>query len=891
MTPLYKRLKSKGTTTYCFPSAAQHTSAAYQNPNFIMYFSNFALLNLPKQNTTTTSNAPIQWDFENSFDSSPGSIALNATTYSEQIVESLRNYVANQESTIKSSKLDNTQYYYNNNVLSTPTEKIFYKWLKKLNIIDFEKAAEGDDFVSTLTEFNSNSKTDDSYFPEVLWKERTVIAWEVPDNTEAKLYIYETASGLNLNKTEVEFLGDTNIKVGDKVILTFDNTSQVRTTYSKLVNVLESFPSTNTEGQRIVLSIIYGDSELVGASNISIKVAYNQVVNYVGEVNGVNNVQNNDRSYTEVYANIPDHVGRTPDILFRTSYDDNYKPNLTYPILPSQYQAEIVGAENFNSPIIANPQNYPGGYYGQFDTPDYVYQTSSGDVLRRSGDYYGVGGDVNTPVYDSTNIDGLGIDFEPSHYVKMNLRNEQLTSFEKFSALAINGLPPVDFSFNAILWYYTVETSKGEKATNLYAVSFLDNPENNKVESEAGVRFPTFDKLVSTDSQDGTSYTFAINLDFKLETESPQQLYNPDAINSLFSMDLYNDAMQKLTLANERFLTSIQGFSQVNSQLNALKQLLYTQPKISDLQANQKFLESLLRKYQTLQLIDSSTITTEQVETTGGTFIRLNNIDSSYGTLVKINSTSLYNTTGVVPYNLTLDNSKNALVNFINDDTSDITLLGNLQFVLSTELAYKQEITIDVNADAFSTKNKKFDLYLNSTLSDGTNKLVKLLSDLDLPIGYNAEAKTPQLSLRANGVPLLIDTTKNVIVEDGYTLRVPLIGNSNIISKQIKAGDIVSISNFTLEHPDGIFVIDGQYPIVEVDTLGNIVLLMSSSKVMESFVSKITIPTTINNYPTTGYLSAIPVLKAISRYQIKIVRTVSGETLDAEKRYSVSLIS
>ena len=57
--------------------------------------------------------------------------------------------------------------------------------------------------------------------------------------------------------------------------------------------------------------------------------------------------------------------------LFRTSFDDNYKPNQKFPILPSQYQPEIIGAESFTSPIRSNPENYPGDYWAQFDDPNY----------------------------------------------------------------------------------------------------------------------------------------------------------------------------------------------------------------------------------------------------------------------------------------------------------------------------------------------------------------------------------------------------------------------------------------------------------------------------------------------------------------------------------------
>ena len=116
---------------------------------------------------------------------------------------------------------------------------------------------------------------------------------------------------------------------------------------------------------------------------------------YVGDVSGVNNVQTSNKSYTEVTAQVPSYAGKTPDILFRTTANENYKPNMIFPILPSQYQPEILGAELFNSPIVNSPQNYPGSYYGQFDTTDFTYETESGDSIRRTGDYYGINGTIN----------------------------------------------------------------------------------------------------------------------------------------------------------------------------------------------------------------------------------------------------------------------------------------------------------------------------------------------------------------------------------------------------------------------------------------------------------------------------------------------------------------
>ena len=93
-TPLYKFLKSNGTSFYAFPGAAEDISAAYQNSNYKMYFSKFVLLNFPKQNLTAgTMSNPIVFDFDNSFQKS-----VNATppsNFNDQLIESLRNYIAN----------------------------------------------------------------------------------------------------------------------------------------------------------------------------------------------------------------------------------------------------------------------------------------------------------------------------------------------------------------------------------------------------------------------------------------------------------------------------------------------------------------------------------------------------------------------------------------------------------------------------------------------------------------------------------------------------------------------------------------------------------------------------------------------------------------------------
>jgi hypothetical protein len=127
VTPLYKKIRENGTSFYAFPGAAEDISAAYQNSNYTMYFSKYILLDLPKQDLTDpglTSSEYIYWNFA-SFSSIS---AIQPQTFAEQTIESLRNYVANQEITIRESRLNNTEYYYDTNALQNNQTFSFFWW-------------------------------------------------------------------------------------------------------------------------------------------------------------------------------------------------------------------------------------------------------------------------------------------------------------------------------------------------------------------------------------------------------------------------------------------------------------------------------------------------------------------------------------------------------------------------------------------------------------------------------------------------------------------------------------------------------------------------------------------------------------------------------------------
>jgi hypothetical protein len=890
-TPLYKFLKSNGTSFYAFPGAAEDISAAYQNSNYKMYFSKFALLNFPKQNLTAgTMSNPIIFDFDNSFQKS-----VNATppsTFSEQLVESLRNYVSNQEVVIRESRLNNTKYYYDTNALETPTEKIFFKWAKKLNIIDFEAAIPDDEYFSNLSEFQRNNINDDSYFPEYFWREREIFSWDA-------ISFYESGVAGYGGKLEIEFPGATNFRVGDKVKI-YDVSNSTIYNDTNLIgsdtfdgvktDVLYITPVGATQGQRIIMDINTTMSQEFETTG-QVELIYDRLVQYIGEVTGISNVQEANRNYTEVYAHIPDHTGQTPDILFRTTYDVNYKPNLAFPILPSQYQPEILGAELFNSPIVNSPKNYPGSYFGLFDTPDFTYETATGDSLRRSGDYFGISGDINNPIVNGKSIDGIGIDFNTSHYVKMNIFNKVLTNFDQFNALEVNNTPPENFDFNAILWYYTVQkvdiTGVITTKTNLYGISFLDNPDNNPTDEEIGIRFPIFKKMVSNGKHDGTSYAFSLNLNFNILNDNPQQSYNPEAINSLFSMNLFNQAMSRLSATNDSFLNVLSEQGLLRDQIGALRQLLYTQTDISTINQKISNLENLLRLYSTNQIINSDSIT---ATTNPGTpaSISLNNIETSYATIYDIKTSNLYSSTGIIPLNISIPKNKNFLLNIINNDEVNLTMPNNdkLTIILDTDLSYKQSVDILITGSQLASQNKKLDIYINSsTLSVNTTEAL-VVGDLDLPVYFNTINSLPNSAYLWSDFNFNIDFNKTIQYTIGNILEIPLSDNQSIINNSIKVGDTFRLNNFFVG-TSSVFDFSGQYSVNSISgTSSYIYLNADSNPDLVGYFSSLTLPFYIHGTSST-LLSNNPYFSLNKGKKIKLTRVKTSGSLS--EKYQIDI--
>lgn len=927
-TPLYKKLKPNGNTTFTFPSAVDDISNAKRNDTYDAYFSKFVLINLPKQkisndeildyrsgkqfsvnvtktvpleigSATVTDKEAVVFDFDNAFYKNNLGSIQSASTFSDQLVESLRNYVANHEVMIRNTKTNDNKYFFDTSILKTPTERIFFKWAKKLNLIQFDVASGNDDYFDTLSEFERNNTADDSYLKEYLWKERVVIDY-TPDT-------FDTSNSPYTNLLQATYTTHTNYRVGDIVeFYNFQNDASVAQAIHDLTSIpysldtytikLEVLSVTSPVGnpQTVVFDASYTTSP-INNTNIKTKLVYNKFVKYVGEITNFNTVKKADGSYTQIISHISANQGQTPDVLFRTLHDNNYEPNLAFPILPQQFQPEILGAENSLSSIITTPSLYAGDYYASYDKDNnddaYNYLSASGDILRRTGDFFGVTGDINSKTFNPNKLDGISIDFNPNHYVKMNLSGSQVSNFDDFNGLAINNEPPQDFEFNAILWYYTIVDANGNSSTNMYGVQILDNPNNNPNDALIGLQVPTFKKYVNDGVQDGNSYQYDLRYEYDMDDENYIPTYDPSNIYNLYSFDLYNEAMRQLAQANGSFFSLINNYNTLSSQIATIKQLVYNQQDIANINKQLKDLQDLLKLYQTLQLSESDTIYfTDDLSTTPPT-LKVNSKDQVYNKIEDIYTTSLYSAGNTTPYSVNVVLAKNFLIRVINDDVTNVTLTNTnkLTIILDRDLDYKQSVDIEIYSTDIATQNKKLDLFINYDSGVVTTPIIiKLIKTIDLPVGFNIVNNKISLANKLkNNIYLNI---QKIIAKSNNTINIYTIDNANSIT----TGEYLYINNFIKTSTTSDIDYSNLYYIENVTT--------NAIPNFPTYVKETIITLNVaNNIDLVSYLSTLNIndelninnscyANLLKKWKLKITRVDDSTTSSFDDRYYIDIV-
>jgi hypothetical protein len=137
-TPLIKPLQVQGGTFFTFSSAASDISRTFTDDDARFVFSNFVCLDLPDVEAPVNQANQIVWEAAG-IDAS-GAVGDLSTDQNINFAQSLQNYAFNIEDLVLNGK-NNFLTDYDDSLMATASERIFWKWLIELGAIRFDTAA------------------------------------------------------------------------------------------------------------------------------------------------------------------------------------------------------------------------------------------------------------------------------------------------------------------------------------------------------------------------------------------------------------------------------------------------------------------------------------------------------------------------------------------------------------------------------------------------------------------------------------------------------------------------------------------------------------------------------------------------------------------------------
>ena len=309
-----------------------------------------------------------------------------------------------------------------------------------------------------------------------------------------------------------------------------------------------------------------------------------RTVQYIGNIDTLNQVEVNGDTFGEVYLYIPSSVGATPTIKFRTVNDANYKFD-NY-IWGSE---KIVGRDNFK-----NEDRPVDGI-----SLDAIYDNDEG---------------VNIYVGDS----GYCLDFNVDDYYKST---ENKKSFSNYISES-NTNSYYNFEFNCILIYYDIIkkdiNNQETYATNLYGVLFLDNfkPDNASTTDRYLAHIDTLPKLKNHELSEGNS--FALKLDLKFDTAPTTTMSRVESDcscvqdgdiytdpNNSKGFALYSSALEQLHKCIDIFYTQQNEIYQLQDRVEELESLILTQADVKNIQIE---VEELKKNVESIEVVDKNTV-------------------------------------------------------------------------------------------------------------------------------------------------------------------------------------------------------------------------------------------------------------------------------------------
>ncbi len=348
---------------------------------------------------------------------------------------------------------------------------------------------------------------------------------------------------------------------------------------------------------------------------------YQRVVEYLGNIDVINNVEKNGHTYTEIYINVPTKVGSTPVCLFEAISDDNYYETMALKGKDEYIDGRTIStvhpdglslnafydydrAVSYTDPD-ANWMNAgTGSTNSYFTEPNSFEDTTNSEIVKKWADYQAVDPGVQ-PFTDITylrsHLDGISIDYTPDDYYDIAV-DPKLTNILEYNG----SIKAKDFQFNAVLVYYDIynASTPSDRVTNLYGVIFLDNMTPTTTGSYIQ-RLRKFKPNAIT-HLNGNSYGLKLNIKFdtSIDNVGIETIIND---YSTFSMDLFIDASTQLQEAAKVLLETQSRFLDVINRVTELENLVFTNENVTELTARVNALEANLQNAQ-LALSDSTTL-------------------------------------------------------------------------------------------------------------------------------------------------------------------------------------------------------------------------------------------------------------------------------------------
>jgi hypothetical protein len=211
-------------------------------------------------------------------------------------------------------------------------------------------------------------------------------------------------------------------------------------------------------------------------------------------------------------------------------------------------------------------------------------------------------------------------------------------------------------------------------------------------------------------------------------------------------------------------------------------------------------------------------------------------------------------------------------------------------------LTYKQSCEIIIEASELSTQNKQLDIFISYLYGSNTSSPVvetQLINTIDLPVFFNNTTQLTNSAKNWNKNNFTIDLSKDLQLNIGGILEVPIESNSYLVNNSFNKGDTFVLENFNIGTSSQIDF-SGQYTVDNIGFSNSYIYLNVNNNIelinYGSSSSNITnggLPLPFNSTQSTYLLSNYPYLRLNKGVRYKITRVSDSSDSGVDERYLI----